>query len=164
MFSPSFTVNFLLFVAQNMDLEETELSPGVGCAFTLTLDVKHSFHADLRHAFFAEFGSDAKHLICVGGHHADAALIQLAPRYRPLPPHLLHSLDDLKHLHAQIRLLKIPASVRLCFLHTSDLTAVQEVVHGIKHPYYMSVTRRSLTDEQVWCVVSIHWCATSALL
>lgn len=75
----------------------------------LTLDIEHSLHADLGHAFFAEFSSDAKHLVCIRGHDADAAFVQLPPRYRPLLSYFLHPLDNLKYLHTQERLLKISA-------------------------------------------------------
>lgn len=74
----------------------------VHSAPTLTLDIKHSLHADLWHAFFAEFGSDAKHLICIGGHYSYAAFVQLSPRHWPLPSHFFHTLDNLKNLHTQV--------------------------------------------------------------
>ena len=64
----------------------------------LTLDVEHPFHTDLVHPLLSELGADAEYLVGVGRHHADAALIQLAPRHRPLLTHLLHPLHDLKHL------------------------------------------------------------------
>lgn len=69
-------------------------------AALLTLDVEHPLHADLVHPLLAQLGADAEHLVGVGRHHADAALVQLAPRHRPLLPQLLHPLHDLKDLPA----------------------------------------------------------------
>lgn len=72
-------------------------------AALLTLDVEHPLHADLVHPLLAQLGADAEHLVGVGRHHADAALVQLAPRHRPLLPQLLHPLHDLKDLPAAQR-------------------------------------------------------------
>lgn len=65
---------------------------------TLTLDIKHPFHADLMQSLLSKLGTNAEHLVSVRRHHSDAAFVQLAPGHRPLLAQLLNPLHNLKYL------------------------------------------------------------------
>lgn len=88
MFEPVFTHMPFLILIQSVNM----------LPHTLTLDIKHPFHADLMQSLLSKLSTNAEHLVSVWRHHSDAALVQLAPGHWPLLAQLLHPLHNLKYL------------------------------------------------------------------